>query len=171
MLNVLRAGESVIGPALDDNAFEHHTVGGTDTSEPLLEGVGSGEGEGLSVQVKDCFISDSLVQTEDDWLKSGAVRVVGVLALGLVVVTTPVGVASSQGAAKDFTAVGLADEAQFSGRLDKAGLVDHETNLKWQLHEREGDVLDLLGLLLALLGGLLFLLGLQLSLDRVRLST
>jgi hypothetical protein len=145
VLKVLGAGESVVGPALDDDASEELAIGRTDTRKPLLEGVGSGEGEGLSVEMTDGFISDGLVEA-----------------------MAPSACGPLHGAAEDLTTTRLADKAEISGRLDETCLVDHEANLEWQLHEGEGNVLDLLGLLLALLGGLLLLLGLDLSLDGVR---
>jgi hypothetical protein len=168
VLNVLGAGESVVGPALDDDASEELAIGRTDTRKPLLEGVGSGKGEGLSVQMTDGFISDGLVDAKDDWLESGAIFVGLALTLGLVAAMAPSACGPLHGAAEDFTTTGLADKAEFSGRFDETCLVDHEADLKWQLHEGEGNVLDLLCLLLVLLGGLLLLLGLELSLDGVR---
>jgi hypothetical protein len=168
VVNVLAAAELVLGPASDDDAFEEHTVGGTDTCEPQLESMSTGEVEGLSVEIMYGFFSDGLVDAKDDWLESGAVGIVAALTLGLVSVTAPRSSRSFQVAAVDFTATGLASVAEISGRLDEACLVDHEADLKWQLHEGEGNVLNLLGLLLALLGSLLLLLGLDLSLDGVR---
>jgi hypothetical protein len=167
VLNILGAGSSVVDPALDNNAFEEHAVGRTDARKPLLEGVSVAEVEGLSVQMIDGLISDSLVEAENDGLKNGAVTVGRAFTLGLVVVSTPAGGGSLQGAAEDVTAGRLAGKAEISGRLDEACLVDHEANLEWKLHKGEGNVLDLLGLLLALLDGLLLLLCLELSLDRV----
>jgi hypothetical protein len=130
--------------------------------------VGSGEGEGLSVEMTDGFISDGLVEAENDWLENGAISVGLALTLGLVAAMAPSACGPLHGAAEDLTTTRLADKAEISGRLDETCLVDHEANLEWQLHEGEGNVLDLLGLLLALLGGLLLLLGLDLSLDGVR---
>lgn len=167
MGNVLGAGESVVGPALDNDASDERAIGGTDTREPLLEDVGIGEVEGLSVQLMDGFISDSLVQAENNCLKSGAVRVVRALTLGLEVVTAISVSGPLHGTAEDLTASGLADKAEFSGRFDEACLVNHEADLERQLHDGEGDILDLLGLLLAFLGSLLLLLSLELSLGRV----
>jgi hypothetical protein len=129
--------------------------------------VGSGEVEGLSVQMLNGFKSDGLVDAKDDWLESGAIIVGLALKLGLVGVTAPSVSGPLHGAAEDVTTTGLASKAEISGRLDEACLVDHEANLEWQLHEGERNVLDLLGFLLALLGSLLLLLGLDLSLDRV----
>lgn len=168
MLNVPGAGESVVSPALDDDISDEQAISRTDAHEPLLEGVSGGEVEGLRVQVVNGFISDGLVETQDNWLESGAVRFGCTLALDLPVVAIGAMVGSLHGAAKEVTAAGLAGEAKIPGRLDEAFLVDHVANLKWQLHEREWDVLDLLDLLSGLLGGLLLLLGLELSLDSVR---
>lgn len=168
VLDIIDAGVSVVSPALDDNASEEHAVGGTDAREPGLEGVGGGEVEGLSVQKLNSFGCDGLVEAQNDRLKSGAVALVLIVTLNLEAVTAPASVILLHGAAVDLTAIVLAGKAEIPGRLNEAFLVDHEANLKWQLHDAEGNILDLLSLLLALLGSLLLLLSLELFLDRVR---
>jgi hypothetical protein len=171
VLNVLGAGESVVGPALDDDASDEHAVGRTDARKPLLEGVSGGEGEGLGVQVMDGFICNGLVDAKDDWLESGAVGLVGALTLGLVGVAAPSSGGPLYGTTEDVMASSLADIAEFPGGFNEACFVDHEADFEWQLHEGEGNILDLLDLLLlAFLGSLLLLLSLELSLGRVRWS-
>jgi hypothetical protein len=130
--------------------------------------------EGLGVQITNSFVSDILVDAEDDWLESGAIVLICTFTLRLVTETAISVSVSLHGTAEELTTVGLAGKAEISGRLDETNLVDHEADLGWQLHEWEGNVLDLLGLLLALLGLLLALLGslllllcLKLSLDGV----
>lgn len=150
-------------PSADDDAMEKQTVGGTDDGHEDVEGDGRLEMESLSIEDGEGLVVDGAVDAKEGRNERGAILVPGLLALdrpGTILATspTPASVLLFEGAAHEGAAVGLDEEGEVFGCLDKSGCVDHVSNLGRQVEDSEGDVLLLLwflGLLDLLLGFLL----------------
>lgn len=148
--------EYVALPTAQNDAQQQETVVGTDVEEELLESNGMLEFQGLSVENGNGLLIDGLADTQDGWSEVCDFLVIS-LVDGLQQHLSSTGTlllfVEKTTSNHLFLYQALGEESKWVGLLFKKEFVDHNADLKRELHQTKGTVLQrLLGLLDCTLG-------------------